>query len=134
MDTESIRHSYISMGTTDTHFGRCTTFHLQEVCCPCRTIGFTLPYSFPSQRQETSVFSKTSRPDLGPTYPHMQRSSRAVSSGLKQSRHEAEHSPLFTAEVKDECSYTSPPPIRLHGVHRDSSNFSLFVSFSVVGP
>jgi hypothetical protein len=29
---------------------------------------------------------------------------------------EADHSPPFSAEVKNAWSYTSTPPIRLHGV------------------
>jgi hypothetical protein len=36
--------------------------------------------------------------------------------GGRAPRREAEHSPQFSAKVKNEWSYTSTPPIRLHGV------------------
>jgi hypothetical protein len=39
-----------------------------------------------------------------------------VSSGVKQSGHEADHSSPSNAEIKNVCSYTSAPPVRLHGV------------------
>jgi hypothetical protein len=35
---------------------------------------------------------------------------------VKRPRSEADHSPPSSAEVKNEWSYTSIPPIRLHGV------------------
>jgi hypothetical protein len=39
-----------------------------------------------------------------------------LSLGVKRPRREADHSPPSSAEVKNEWSYTSTPPIRLHGV------------------
>jgi hypothetical protein len=36
--------------------------------------------------------------------------------GVKRPGREADHSPPSSAEVKNEWSYTSTPPIRLHGV------------------
>jgi hypothetical protein len=36
--------------------------------------------------------------------------------GVKQSEREAEHSPPTSAKVKNAWSYTSTPPVRLHGV------------------
>jgi hypothetical protein len=40
----------------------------------------------------------------------------ALSLGVKQSGHEADHSPPYSAEVKNAWNYTSTPPICLHGV------------------
>jgi hypothetical protein len=36
--------------------------------------------------------------------------------GVKRPGREADHSPPSSAEVKNEWSYTSTPPVRLHGV------------------
>jgi hypothetical protein len=41
---------------------------------------------------------------------------RPLSLGVKRPGHEADHSLPFSAEVKNAWSYTSTPPIRLHGV------------------
>jgi hypothetical protein len=41
---------------------------------------------------------------------------RALSLGVKQPGHEADHSPPSSVEVKNVWSYTSTPPIHLHGV------------------
>jgi hypothetical protein len=35
-------------------------------------------------------------------------------------KREVEHSPLTCAEVKNECSYTPTPPIRLYSVYKDT--------------
>jgi len=40
----------------------------------------------------------------------------ALSLGVKQLGHEADHSPPSSAEVKNAWSYTSTQPICLHGV------------------
>jgi hypothetical protein len=40
----------------------------------------------------------------------------ALSLGVKRPGREADHSPPSSADVKDEWSYTSAPPILLHGV------------------
>jgi hypothetical protein len=45
------------------------------------------------------------------TYPRMQRVL-----GVKRPRREADHSPPSNAEGKNVWSYTSIPPVRLHGV------------------
>jgi hypothetical protein len=46
----------------------------------------------------------------------MQWVPRDLSLGIKGPGREADHSPLSSAEVKNAWSYTSTPPIRLHGV------------------
>jgi hypothetical protein len=39
-----------------------------------------------------------------------------ITLGLKPLWHEADHSPAYVAEVKNAWSYTSTPPVCLHGV------------------
>ena len=43
--------------------------------------------------------------------------------GVKQLRHEADHSPPPTTEVKNGWSYTSTPPVCLDGVDRDNFTY-----------
>jgi hypothetical protein len=62
------------------------------------------------------LFTTASRTDLGPTQPPIQWVPWALSLGVKRPKHEADHSPPSSAEVKNEWSYTSNPPIRFHGV------------------
>jgi hypothetical protein len=62
------------------------------------------------------LFTTASRTALGPTQPPIQWVLGALSLGVKRSGREADHSPPFSAEVKNVWSYTSTPPIRLHGV------------------
>jgi hypothetical protein len=57
-----------------------------------------------------------SRPVLGPTQPPIQWVPGALSLGAKRQGREADHSPEFSAEVKNVWSYTSTPRIRLHDV------------------
>jgi hypothetical protein len=53
------------------------------------------------QEQEISLFSIPSRPALGPTQPPTQWIPWGCFSGVKQLGHEADHSPLSSAEVKN---------------------------------
>jgi hypothetical protein len=55
------------------------------------------------------LFTTASRTALGPTQPPIQWVPGALSLGVKRSGHEADHSPLFSAEVKNARSYTSTP-------------------------
>jgi hypothetical protein len=48
------------------------------------------------------------------------------SSGVKRPGHDVDHSPPSSAEVTNEWSYTSVPPICLHGVDRDAFTFLSF--------
>jgi len=43
--------------------------------------------------------------------------------GIKRPTREGDHSPPSTAEVKNEWSYTSAPPLRLHGADRGNHTF-----------
>jgi hypothetical protein len=58
----------------------------------------------------------TFKPALGLTQSLIQRVSGALSLEVKQPGHEANHSPPSTAKVKNVWSYTSAPPICLHGM------------------
>jgi hypothetical protein len=62
------------------------------------------------------LLTTASRPTLGLTQPPIQRVPGALSMGVKQPGREADHSLPSSAEVKNEWSHTSTPPIRLHGV------------------
>jgi hypothetical protein len=57
-----------------------------------------------------------SRTALEPTHPPIQWVRGAISLGVKRPGREADQSPPSSAEVKNAWSYTSTPPIRLHGV------------------
>jgi hypothetical protein len=62
------------------------------------------------------LFTTASRPTLGPTQPPIQWVPGALSLGKEWSGREADHLPPSSAEVTNAWSYTSTPPIRLHGV------------------
>jgi hypothetical protein len=66
---------------------------------------------------------KTSRPSLGPTQPLIQWL-LVLFPGAKRPECESDHPPLSGAEVKNEWSYTSTPPIYLHGVERENVAFA----------
>jgi hypothetical protein len=62
------------------------------------------------------LFTTVSRTALGPTQPPIQGVPGAPSVGVKWPECEADHSPTSSAKIKNEWSYTSTPPIRVHGV------------------
>jgi hypothetical protein len=53
---------------------------------------------------------------MGSTQPSIQWVPGALSLGVKRPWREADHSSPSSTEVKNEWSYKSTPPIRLHGV------------------
>jgi hypothetical protein len=57
-----------------------------------------------------------SRLALGPTQPPIQWITGALSLGVKQPGHEADHSPPFIADINNAWSDTFTPPIHLHGM------------------
>jgi hypothetical protein len=67
------------------------------------------PSSSPG-RVKKFLFSTSSRPALGPTQPPIEWVPGALSPGVKQTGHEADHSPPASAEVKKTWIYTSTPP------------------------
>jgi hypothetical protein len=62
------------------------------------------------------LFITASRTALGPTQPPIQCVPGILSLGVKRPGSEANHSPPSSAEIKNAWSYTSTPPIGLHGV------------------
>jgi len=62
------------------------------------------------------LFTIMSRLDLRPTQLPIQWVPGALSLGLKQLGHEADHSPPSSANVKNVWGHTSTPPICLHGM------------------
>jgi hypothetical protein len=63
-----------------------------------------------------SLISTSSRPALGSTQPLIQWAQWTLSTGVKRSRREADHSPPASAEVRKMWIYISTPPMRLGGV------------------
>jgi hypothetical protein len=80
--------------------------------------GWTIGVLGFDSRQGLEIFPFTTayRTALGSTQPPIQWVPGALSLGVKRPGSEADHSPPSSAEVKNEWSYTSTPPIRLHGV------------------
>jgi hypothetical protein len=76
------------------------------------------------------LFTTLSRTALGPTQPPIQWVPGALSLGVKRPGREADHSPPFSAEVKNEWSYTSTPQYVLTAwclvKHRDNFTFSTY--------
>jgi hypothetical protein len=60
-------------------------------------------------------FLRNVQTDSGPTQSPIQRVQGIVSPGVKRQRREAEHSPPFSAEVKNGGAIRSLP-LRVHGV------------------
>jgi hypothetical protein len=73
------------------------------------------------QGKEIFVFSKTCRQALMPTQPPIK-----LVPGGKMVGHEADHSPLSSARVKNEWSYTSPSPVCLLIMCRDNLIFIFY--------
>jgi hypothetical protein len=68
--------------------------------------------------------SKMSRPPLGSIQPPNECLPGVLSLEVKWPEREADHLPTSSAKVKNEWSYTSTPPICLHGMYRD--NFLMY--------
>jgi hypothetical protein len=72
---------------------------------------------FDSRRElRIFLFATVSRTALEPTQPPNQWVPGYLSLGVKRPGRKADHSPPSSAEVKNAWSYTSTPPIYLHGV------------------
>jgi hypothetical protein len=81
-------------------------------------MGWTIGVQFPAGAIiELFLHATTSRPALGLNQPPFQWVPVALSLGVKRQGREADHSPPFSAEVKNEWRYTSTPLYQcLHGV------------------
>jgi len=68
-------------------------------------------------RQELGIFlfATASRPALGPIQPPIQWVPAVLSPGVKRLRHDANHSPPSSAEIKYAWSCTSTLTLNLHG-------------------
>jgi hypothetical protein len=88
-------------------------------------LGYGLDHPGADSRhgQEIFLFSKTSRPVLGPvqwvlgSFP-----------GVRWSGSEVDHSPLSSAQVKNKWSYTSAPLMYFHGVNMNNFTFLYYHS------
>jgi hypothetical protein len=77
------------------------------------------------------LFMTMSRRLWGPSslQPPIQWVPGALFLAVKRPRLEADHSPPSSAEVKNAWSYTSTPPISLHGVVlSNTSTYTLFIA------
>jgi hypothetical protein len=84
-------------------------------------------------RKDTFLFSQQSLPALGP--PSLLFSGYWGSfPGVKQLGNEVDHWPPSRAEIKNEHSYTSAPPICLLGVDRVKFNFFVLALSSIILP
>jgi hypothetical protein len=68
------------------------------------------------ERNFRCIGRSVSRPALGPTQPPIQWVSGGSFLGVKRPGREADHPPPYSAELKNVWSYTSIPPLILHGV------------------
>jgi hypothetical protein len=80
------------------------------------------------------LFTTASRTTLGPTQHPIQWVPGALSLGVKRPGREADHSPPCSAEFKNVWSYTSTPPIGLHGVvlPKHGDNFTFYVTYAQI--
>jgi hypothetical protein len=69
-----------------------------------------------ARTKQNSIMIKLSIPAVGSNEPPIQSAPGALSLGVKRPEREADHSPPSSAEVKFSWSYTSTPPVPLHGV------------------
>jgi hypothetical protein len=80
--------------------------------------GWTIGVLGFGSRRRLGIFLLTavSRTALGPTQPPIQWVPGTLSLGVKRPRREADYSPPCSVDVENAWSYTSTPPIRLHGM------------------
>jgi hypothetical protein len=89
---------YKRLGILDSVVGIATGYGLDD-----QGVGVRVPIW-------SRIFSKSSRPALGPTQPPIQWIPGALSPGVKRPGREADHWPLSSADVKKMWIYTSAPP------------------------
>jgi len=98
-------------------------------------IGWTLPFLFLPQQHDwlykrftrtytrviqiSSLVSKSPTTSPGPTLSTVPLAHTPPSPGVIRQGREADHSPIVSAEVKNEWKYTFTPSTRLHGVCMD---------------
>jgi len=102
--------------------------HFNIIAPSIRVPSGLLPGGFPTEALCAFVFSSM-RTLKGPSF--LFSGYRSSFSGVKRLAREVNHSRPSSAEVKKEESYTSTPPICLHGVDRDSSAFYMELTIHV---
>ena len=80
----------------------------------------------PSEARDFSLLQNISTGSVAP--PASYWIGTWVLSWVMRSGREADHSPSPSAQVKDEWSYTSTPPRRIHSVDRDSLTFFYYLN------
>jgi len=75
-------------------------------------VSFHIP-SYPTSQLLQCMSLETARPWQ---LLRQRKITKAWVPGVKQPEREADHSPPSSAKVKNDWSYTSTPPRRLHGV------------------
>jgi hypothetical protein len=85
--------------------------------------GWTVRCSNVGREKEDFLFSKTSRPALGPIQLLIQWAPAFLPEGEQPGR-EVNPSPPASAEVKNEWSYTSTPATCFHGLERLNFTFT----------
>jgi hypothetical protein len=92
-------------------------------------MGWTAGVQFPAEATTgISLFLTASRQALGPTQPPTHWIPEAPTPGVKLTTHPP------SAEVKNAWSYTSTPPVCLHGVvvkNSDNFTFELHVKYEL---
>jgi hypothetical protein len=93
--------------------------------------------SSPDSGMRIYLFTTMSRLALGPSQPPVQWVQGALSLGVKWLRHEADHSPPSSAEVKNAWSYTSTPQYAFKAwcsvkKHRVNFTFTLYLTYSSI--
>jgi hypothetical protein len=71
---------------------------------------------------KTFLLSTSSKPIVGPTHPPVHWVPRVLSTGVKRPGHEADHSPLSSAEIKNDG--VIPPLLHMSSWHSDNFTFT----------
>jgi hypothetical protein len=79
-------------------------------------MGCVTKFQFSGGSMMGFLLATQSRLALWPTQPPIQWVPRALTSLIKQPEHEADHSPPSSVNVKNAWSYTSTPPMCVHGM------------------
>jgi hypothetical protein len=82
--------------------------------------------------QESFIFNKTFRLDLGSTHHSRNGCQGSFHQKVRQLVHEADHFPVSAAEVRNVLSYTFTLPICLHNMHGDNFTFSRPVTLLIL--
>jgi hypothetical protein len=83
-----------------------------------------------------NFFITVFRTILGPTQPPIQREPGVLSLGVKRLGREADHSPPYSAKMKNECSYTSTSQYvfmaRCLVKHRNNFTFHIIIIIIII--